>query len=160
MILCYENQINLWSPAWDVRKIETVKVLLNFTITRSLLLMSQSGLNIIIISLCHRILTFCIKPKKVKKKKSRNDVKNVITIPIFILFWYNQSDVSSNISTKFHQNKTYYKWDINRESWTHIHPDRQTDTHTKKDEVWWRHSLPNCHDKTSITIEDKTGIHI
>ena len=43
-------------------------------------------------------------------------------------FWYNKSDQSPDIFTKFDQNPIHSKRDISRKSGT----DRQTDTHTDK----------------------------
>ena len=63
--------------------------------------------------------------RKKAKKIFRNDV---ITESIYIKSYCNQSGLSFNISTKFHQNLTHGNWDISCKSETHT----QTHTHRQK----------------------------
>ena len=64
---------------------------LNYTMSRSLTLVSKSRHDIIIISLCRRILSLCKKKQKETKKSGlrHNDV--TCTNQIFIKFQYNES---------------------------------------------------------------------
>ena len=78
--------------------------------------MSQSGRIIVIISLCHRILA-----------KWQKNIKNdfITNFFFFIKFWYNQSDLSFNLSTKFYQNLTHSNRNIIKAE----HTQRQTHNH-------------------------------
>ena len=53
-------------------------------------------------------------------------------------FYYNQSDQSSNIFTKFDRNPTHSKRDISRKSkggQTHRQTDTQTNSHTERESL-------------------------
>ena len=57
--------------------------------------------------------------KRIPFKKNQEWLHNdIITNPIFMKFTYNQSDLSFNISTKFHQNPTHNNQNISCKSGT------------------------------------------
>ena len=75
-------------------------------------------------------------------------------------FWYNQSDQSSNIFTKFDQNPTHCKRDISRKSGTDTHTrtnrhtDRRTHTHTHIHTHTHTHTDKVCRSLQSTNCDD------
>ena len=111
--------------------------------TKLLSLVSQSGHNMIDISLRRRNMSIC--------QKGNQNISGMA------LYWRhhwtdcyeilnNQSDLKYNIFTKFHRNPTgpYSTRDISCKSGSDKHTHRQTDY------VWRSHSLPDCDDNVVV----------
>ena len=100
---------------------------------------------VIIISLCRRIMSLCIKAKQ-----NSNDV--IMTSSLNRFLW--NFDTSNR--TKFHQNLTHSNRDISRKSGRHRHERINTHTHsythTQIDKVWMSHSFPDYDDNAHMMI--------